>query len=107
MKYPFFVSVLALAACASPGPEQGSSIGQSQQPPAAVARCIATGWANASQQTVYMEHQLAGDRSFNVYVPGQRPPGGAAALVRPNGAGSSVGFRGEGGAAAGSVSKCL
>jgi len=107
MKYPFVVSVLALAACAAPGPDNSNSIGQSQQSPSAVAQCIATNWANSSGQTVYMEYVLAGGRAFNVYVPGQQPPSGAAALVRPNGSGSSVGFRGAGGNAAGSVSKCL
>lgn len=109
MKYPLVASVLALAACAAPPAGNVQSVGQSQNSPSAVARCIATKWANASGQTVYMQHEIAGDRAFNVFVPGQQPPNGAAALVRPatGGPGSSVSFRGDVGSAASSVSTCL
>jgi hypothetical protein len=50
---------------------------------------------------------------MDVYVPGQQPPNGAAALVRPSWTGNSktsVGFRagsGTGGNTGGDVSGCL
>ena len=49
---------------------------------------------------------------MDVYVPGQQPPSGAAAIVRPNwsGPGSWVGFRAAGGAgsdATGDIQGCL
>jgi hypothetical protein len=53
---------------------------------------------------------MANDQAMDVYVPGQQPPGGAAAVVRPNGSGSWVGFRsgsGAGSDASGSITGCL
>jgi len=107
MKYLLIGSVLALAACATPPQDNLQSLGNSQHAPSMVARCIAANWANNSGKTVYLQHTLAGDRAFDVYVPGQQAPGGAAAVVRPDGPGSWVGFRGDGGSAAGSVNTCL
>lgn len=55
---------------------------------------------------------LANDQAVDVYVPGQQPPNGAAAVVRPSytGKGSWVGFRGNGAAgsnATSAISACL
>jgi hypothetical protein len=109
MRHLLFVPVLAVAACAAPAPENVQSVGQSAHAPAAVAQCIALNWANSSGQTIYMQHVLANDRAFDVYAPGQKPPGGSAAVIRPapTGTGSSVGLRGGGGNAASSVNACL
>ncbi|CAG9202090.1 conserved exported hypothetical protein [Paraburkholderia tropica] len=110
MRHLIVISTLAVAACAAPAPDTSiQSLGQSAHPPAAVAQCIAANWANSSGQTVYMQHVLANGTAFDVYAPGQQPPGGTAAVVRPamSGPGSSVGLRGSGGNAAGSVNTCL
>jgi hypothetical protein len=85
-------------------------VGQSQQPPKVVASCIAQKWADASQQQVVSQNTLANDQAVDVYVPGQQPPNGAAAVVRPaySGPGTWVGFRGTGGSnATGAISGCL
>jgi hypothetical protein len=109
MRYLIVVPALALAACAAPMPENTQSVGQSAHTPAAVAQCIASNWANSSGQTVYMQYVLANNQAFDVYAPGQQPPNGAAAVVRPatSGPGSSVGFRGGSSSASGSINNCL
>jgi hypothetical protein len=56
---------------------------------------------------------VANNQAMDVYVPGQQPPNGAAALVRPSWTGNSktwVGSRagsGTGGNTGGDVSGCL
>jgi hypothetical protein len=56
---------------------------------------------------------LANNQAVDVYVPGQQPPNGAAAIVRPawsQTAKTWVGFRGGAGGgsdAAGDISGCL
>ena len=55
---------------------------------------------------------LANNQAMDVYVPGQQPPNGAAAVVRPSytGKGTWVGFRANGAAgsaATGAISGCL
>ncbi|MFT4067592.1 hypothetical protein [Paraburkholderia sp.] len=113
MKYlPLIALTVALSACAAQPPAGVQSVGQSQQPPAAVGRCIAQKWADASQQQVVSQNTLANDQAMDVYVPGQQPPNGAAAVVRPSysGKGTWVGFRsnGAGGSEATSaISGCL
>lgn len=113
MKYlPLIALTVAISACAAQQPAV-QSVGQSQQPPGAVAQCIAKKWADSSQQQVVSQDALANDQAVDVYVPGQQPPNGSAAVVRPSrsGPGSWVGFRSAGGGAdggaAGSISACL
>ena len=55
---------------------------------------------------------MANDQAMDVYVPGQQPPSGAAAVVRPaySGSGTWVGFRSNGGPgsdATGAITGCL
>lgn len=55
---------------------------------------------------------MANDQAMDVYVPGQQPPNGAAAVVRPSytGKGTWVGFRASGAAgsdATSAISGCL
>jgi hypothetical protein len=109
MKYPFIVLAVAVSACATQPAANVQTIGQSQQPPSAVAQCVALKWATSSGQPVYTEYVYANNTAFNVYPPGQQAPGGAAAEVRPapSGPGSWVGFRGAGGDAATSINQCL
>jgi hypothetical protein len=112
VKYlPLIALTVAISACAAQPPAGVQSVGQSQQPPKAVATCIAQKWADASQQQVVSQNTLANDQAMDVYVPGQQPPNGAAAVVRPayNGPGTWVGFRGNaaGGQATGAISGCL
>ncbi|CAH2808154.1 MAG: FIG00466862: hypothetical protein [Candidatus Burkholderia crenata] len=84
MKYlPILALTVAISACAAPSPNV-SQVGTSQQPPKAVAQCIAQKWADKSQQQVISQDPLANDMAADVYFPGQQPPDGAAALVRPN-----------------------
>ena len=108
------VVTIAVSACASqPMPPSAQSLGESQQPVPAVSQCIAQKWANQSQQTVISQVIVANNQAMDVYVPGQQPPNGAAALVRPSWTGNSktwVGFRagsGTGGNTGGDVSGCL
>ncbi|CAH2777254.1 MAG: hypothetical protein CBHOC_0712 [uncultured Caballeronia sp.] len=87
-------------------------VGTSQKPPAAVAQCVAQKWADKSQQQVVSQNTLANNQAVDVYVPGQQPPTGAAAIVRParSGPGSWVGFRASGVAgsqATGDIQACL
>ncbi|MGA7776163.1 MAG: hypothetical protein WCA85_00350 [Paraburkholderia sp.] len=112
MKYlPLIALTVAISACAAQPPAGVQSVGQSQQPPKAVAQCIAQKWADASQQQVVSQNTMANDQAMDVYVPGQQPPTGAAAVVRPGtGTGSWVGFRSGGGGgsdATGAISGCL
>lgn len=116
MKYPFIVALAtaALAGCATspytPPPSQETrSVGQSKLAPKAAAQCIAEKWAQSAQQEVWMQYMLANDQAFDVYTPGQRPPAGAAAVVRkaPTGTGSWIGFRGnDSGGATGAIGQC-
>jgi hypothetical protein len=108
--------IAAVTGCASqpaspppaPLPSGARPVGQSQLAPRAAATCIAQKWANSSQQTVYMQYVFANETAFDVYVPGQQPPSGSAALVRPapSGSGSAVGFRGAETADASAVGQC-
>ena len=83
MKYlPLVALTVALSACAAQPPMGVQSVGQSQQPPNVVARCIAQKWADNSQQQVVSQDTLANDKAVDVFVPGQNPPNGAAAVVR-------------------------
>ncbi|CAN7413950.1 hypothetical protein LJR267_002712 [Paraburkholderia hospita] len=111
---PLLVVTVALSACASqPMPPGAQSLGESQQPVSAVAQCIAQKWANQSQQQVISQVIVANNQAMDVYVQGQQPPNGAAAVVRPSWTGNSktwVGFRAGSGAAGntgGDVSGCL
>lgn len=97
-----FIVTVAVTGCASqPMPPGAQSLGESQQPVSAVAQCIAQKWANQSQQQVISQVIVANNQAMDVYVPGQQPPNGAAAVVRPSWTGNSktwVGFRaGSGG----------
>lgn len=113
MKYlPILAMTVAISACAAQPPANVSQVGTSQQPPKVVTQCIAQKWADKSQQQVVSQDTLANDMAADVYVPGQQPPNGAAAVVRPNysGPGSWVGFRaaGAGGSdATGDIQACL
>ncbi|MDE1184371.1 hypothetical protein [Paraburkholderia sp.] len=113
MKYlPLVALTVAISACAAQPPAGVQSVGTSQQPPKAVATCIAQKWADGTQQQVVMQDTLANDQAMDVFVPGQQPPSGAAAVVRPDysGKGTWVGFRANGGAgseATGAISGCL
>jgi hypothetical protein len=110
---PLIALTVAISACAAQPPAGVQSVGQSQQPPRAVATCIAQKWADSSQQQVVSQNILANDQAMDVYVPGQQPPNGAAAVVRPSysGKGTWVGFRaggaGGGSNATGAISGCL
>ena len=101
--------VVALSACAAQPPADVHPVGQSQHAPKAVAQCIAVNWANASGQTVYLQYMLANEMAFDVYVPGQQPPSGSAAIVRQSfsGAATSVSFRGPDNNATSAISPCL
>jgi hypothetical protein len=108
------VTAAALSACASdPTPPGAQTVGESQQPVAAVAQCIAQKWADRSQQQVISQVVLANNQAMDVYVPGQQPPSGAAAIVRPSWGGHGrtwVGFRSGGGGgsdATGDINACL
>jgi hypothetical protein len=110
---PLIALTVAVSACAAQPPAGVQSVGQSQQPPRAVATCIAHKWADSSQQQVVLQSTLANDQAMDVFVPGQQPPNGAAAVVRPSytGKGTWVGFRsggaGGGSNATGAISGCL
>lgn len=109
MKNTLIVLVVALSACASQPPADVHPVGQSQQVPKVVAQCIASKWADASGQTVYLQYILANDMAFDIYVPGQQPPSGAAAMVRQSfsGATTSVSFHGPDSNATSAISQCL
>jgi hypothetical protein len=111
------VTVTVMSACANqPVSSDTRSVGQSQQPPAVVAQCIAQKWADQSQQRVISQVVLANNQAMDVYAPGQQPPNGAAAVVRPAWTANNktwVGFRASGGAGGagsdttGDISPCL
>lgn len=113
MKYlPIIAMAVAISACAAQPPAGVQSVGTSQQPPKVVGQCIAKKWADKTQQQVVAQDTLANDAAMDVYVPGQQPPNGAAAVVRPSysGKGSWVGFRANGAAgsdATSAISSCL
>ncbi|MFP4894993.1 hypothetical protein [Paraburkholderia sp. EG304] len=88
-----------LCACAAQPPAGVQAVGTSQQPPSVVGHCIAQKWADRSQQQVVGQTTLANNMAMDIYVPGQQPPNGAAAVVRPNYQvpGTWVGFRSSGG----------
>jgi hypothetical protein len=109
---PLIALTVAISACAAQPPAGVQSVGQSKQPPKAVAQCIAQKWADGSQQQVVSQDTMANDQAMDVYVAGQQPPTGAAAVVRPaySGSGTWVGFRSNGGAnsdATGAITGCL
>ncbi|WP_153100341.1 hypothetical protein [Paraburkholderia hayleyella] len=109
---PLIVMTVAISACAGQPPAGVQSVGQSQQSPKAVAQCVAQKWADKSRQQVILQDTLANDQGLDVFVPGQQPPNGAAAVVLPanNGKGSWVGFRANGAAGSdttGDISACL
>jgi hypothetical protein len=110
MKLALAALVIAVSGCASqpPPPAAVRPVGQSQLAPKAAATCVAQKWATSSGQTVYMQHVFANETAFDVYVPGQQPPAGSAALVRPStsGPGSMVSYRGTETAASGAVGQC-
>jgi len=89
------------------------SVGTSQQPAAAVAQCIAHKWSDRSQQQVVSQTSVANNQAVVVYEPGQQPPNGAAAVVRPawsRNAKTWVGLRGGSDASAdavGDIRACL
>jgi hypothetical protein len=111
VKYlPILALTVAISACAATPHAQ--QVGTSQQAPKVVAQCIAQKWADKSQQQVVAQDTLANDQAMDVYVPGQQPPSGAAAMVRPSysGSGTWVGFRSggsAGGDATGDIQACL
>jgi hypothetical protein len=111
-KYFPLVALVAATSAFAQSPAGIQSVGQSQQAPQVVAQCIAKKWADNSQQQVISQATLANNTAMDVYVPGQQPPSGAAAVVRPayNGKGTWVGFRSSGAAggdATGAISACL
>nr|WP_220497299.1 hypothetical protein [Burkholderia contaminans] len=86
------------------------NVGQSQKPADEVAQCIAKTWADKSQQQVTSQYELANGLAMAVYAPGQQPPNGAAAVVRPANAANAktwVGFRGGDASSAGDINACL
>lgn len=108
------IVTVAVSGCASqPMPPSAQAVGESQRPVPAVAQCIGQKWANQSQQRVISQVIVANNQAMDVYVPGQQPPNGAAALVRPSWTGNSktwVGFRSgtaTGGNTSGDIGGCL
>lgn len=109
--FPLLALTVAISASAAPPPAV-QQVGSSQKAPKAVAQCVAQKWADKSQQQVVSQNTLANDQAVDVYVPGQQPPNGAAAIVRPSpaGRGTWVGFRASGAAgsqATGDIQTCL
>lgn len=109
---PLLGLAVALSACAAQPPANVQQVGMSKQAPNAVAQCIAQKWAEKSQQQVVSQNTLANNQGVDVYVPGQQPPNGAAAVVQParSGSGTWVGFRASGAAgsqATGDIQACL
>jgi hypothetical protein len=104
---PLIALTVAISAHAA-GPAV-QNVGQSQKPAQDVSACIAKTWADKSQQQVISQNVLANGLAADVYAPGQQPPNGAAAMVRPSwtaGAKTWVGVRGDT-TAAGDISACL
>ena len=107
------LAAATLAGCATspytpPPSPTTQAVGESKLAPKAAAQCIGQKWADATNQQVWMQYMLANDQAFDVYVPGQQPPNGSAAVVRKsaNGPGSWLGFRGSDSNAAGALSQC-
>ncbi|KNH04111.1 hypothetical protein BRCH_02785c [Candidatus Burkholderia brachyanthoides] len=113
MKYaPLLALSIAITACAAQPPPGVQQIGSSTKAPRVVAQCIAHAWADKSQQQVVSQDVMANDQAVDVFVPGQQPPTGAVAVIRPavSGPGSWVGFRASGAAgsqATGDIQACL
>lgn len=113
MKFiPLLALTVAISASAAQPPAAVQQVGSSQKAPKIVAQCVAQKWADKSQQQVVSQNTLANDQAVDVYVPGQQPPSGAAAIVRPApaGHGTWVGFRASGAAgsqATGDIQTCL
>ncbi|KVO11170.1 hypothetical protein [Burkholderia ubonensis] len=114
MKYLSLIALtIAISAHAADPSPAVQNVGQSQKPAQEVSACIAKTWADKSQQQVVSQYVLANGLATDVYAPGQQPPNGAAALVRPAqtaGAKTWVGFRagsGAGADAAGDINACL
>jgi hypothetical protein len=108
MKYLTLVVAAAAASACSQMPATVSSVGQSQASVPIVSQCIAQKWADASQTQVVSQATLANNAGVDVYMPGQQPPSGAAAEVRPQGTGSWVGLRAGGtGESQSTISACL
>jgi hypothetical protein len=112
MKIALPAFVIALSGCASqpssPPPAEVRPVGQSQLAPKAAAICIAQKWITNSGRSTVIQHVFANDTAFDVFVPGQEPPYGSAALVRPapSGTGSAVGFRGSAPDVTGAIGQC-
>ncbi|EDT37520.1 conserved hypothetical protein [Burkholderia ambifaria MEX-5] len=108
MKYlPLIALTVAISAHAADPAAQ--NVGQSQKSAQDVSACIAKTWADKSQQQVVSQNVLANGLATDVYVPGQQPPNGAAAMVRPSwqpGAKTWVGVRGDA-TSAGDINACL
>jgi hypothetical protein len=95
----FIATAAAVSACA-PMPTGPQVVGTSQQTPEVVGKCIAQKWANRSQTPVMSQLALANYQAVDVYAPGQQPPSGTAALVRPSTSANNktwVGMRGSAG----------
>ncbi|HTH62574.1 MAG TPA: hypothetical protein VL689_20800 [Paraburkholderia sp.] len=108
-KIALVISAFTVCACAQT-PADVQPIGQSRRAVPEVAQCIAQKWADASQTQVISQAIMANNAAVDVYVPGQQPPAGAAAIVRPQGGGSWVGMRSGGGGgsqASATVNACL
>jgi hypothetical protein len=110
--FPLVALTIAISACAAQPPAGVQQVGMSDKPVKAVAECVSHAWADKTQQQVVSQDTLANDQAVDVYVPGQQPPNGAAAVVRPkwSGPGSWVGFRASGAAgsqATGDIQACL
>ncbi|WER45604.1 hypothetical protein CupriaWKF_15095 [Cupriavidus sp. WKF15] len=118
MKHPFIIALTtaAIAGCTTtspspitPPPTQDTrAIGESKLAPKAAAQCIGGKWAQSSGQQVMIQNMLANDQAFDVYVPGQQSPTGAAAVVRTSatGTGSWLGLRGADSGAASAIGQC-
>ncbi|MGU7778686.1 hypothetical protein [Burkholderia sp. PU8-34] len=111
MKYlPLIALTVAISAHAADPSPAVQNVGQSQKPAQEVSACIAKAWADKSQQQVVSQNVLANGLATDVYAPGQQPPNGAAAMIRPAQTASAktwVGFRGTGADAAGDINACL
>ena len=108
VKYlPLIALTVAISAHAADPAAQ--NVGQSQKSAQDVSACIAKTWADKSQQQVITQNVLTNGLATDVYAPGQQPPNGAAAMVRPSGTSGAktwVGVRGDA-AAAGDINACL
>lgn len=93
MKTLPLIALFAAASACAQTPSNVQAVGQTQRAAEPVAFCIAKKWADASQQPVILQTIVANNLAMDVYVPGQSPPSGNAAMVRP---GTSVAFRSTG-----------